>query len=59
MLGNPEAFLNFPAFGWYTNGEMLRARLDRYDFDGWSDLFGLFTLIAEDHVYHLVDAECA
>jgi len=31
-----KAFLSFPAFGWYTNGGMLRARLDRYDFDGWS-----------------------
>lgn len=31
-----KAFLNFPAFGWYTNGDMLRARFEKYDFDDWS-----------------------
>lgn len=30
-----KALLSFPGFGWYTNGRMLRDRLDRYGFDEW------------------------
>jgi hypothetical protein len=30
-----KALLSFPEFGWYTNGKMLRDRLDRYGFDEW------------------------
>lgn len=41
-----KAFLSFPAFGWYTNGEMLRDRLDRYGFDDWSHAQRLATATA-------------
>lgn len=30
-----KALLSFPEFGWYTNGQMLRDRLDRHGFDEW------------------------
>jgi hypothetical protein len=31
-----SALLSFPQFGWYTAGAMMRDRLDRCGFDGWS-----------------------
>ena len=30
-----KALLSFPEFGWYTNGQMLRDRLDRHGFEEW------------------------
>ncbi|MBU1377208.1 MAG: hypothetical protein KKA30_14665 [Alphaproteobacteria bacterium] len=30
-----RALLSFPGFGWYTNGRMLRDRMERFGFDEW------------------------